>query len=265
MSEKKFAASKKRLKKARKEGDRIKVVEITTFFYFSALFCLLSYLAENTVFFADAVYSAPKDFHTNIMLLSLDSLVKLSCKTLLFFLLITYLLSLVSELIQLGFCIEWQGIKFKLSGLGIKQWWKKCFVSLEGSSNLIFLKVVFKMLVCVFALFSFYLRTFFQNIDFLFSLDPDLNWGEVFIILQKQFLVEIMFFILFLTSVIAYFAQQQRRKRLRMNLEELKKEVKEEEGDPHIRSMRRELHQQIIFSGLLSGIKKAKVLVVGTR
>lgn len=265
MSEKKFAPSQKKLNKAKKEGDRIKVLEISTSLLFACFFYLFQYLFENIKLFIDIIYSSSKDFHTNIMLLSLDTVFELSCKTFLLFLLITYLLALFSELMQLGFSIHWRGIKFSLSELGIRLWWKRNFINLEGGGNLIFLRVVLKMAVCFLVLSIIFIKVFYQNTNFLFSLDFNLNWQETFILIQKQFLFDTLLFVVLLTVVISYSAYSQRIKRLRMSLEEIKKEIKDDQGEPHIRALRKELYQQMIYSSLISGIKKAKLLVVGSK
>ncbi len=265
MSEKKFTPSKKRLNQAKKKGDRIKVIEINTCLQFFCFICLIPYLLENIEVFLDTIYSGPKDFHTNIMLLSLSTVLELNGKTILLFLLITYLLTLFAELMQLGFRISLQRIKFNLSELGVKHWWKRNFINFESSANLIFLKVVLKMLICFLFISLIFFKVFYQNANFLFSLDFNLNWEEVFIIIQKQFLIDILIFVILLTLVLFYSAYFQRKKRLRMSLEEIKKEIKEDQGEPYIRALRKELYQQILYSALLSGIKKAKVLVVGSK
>jgi flagellar biosynthesis protein FlhB len=54
-----------------------------------------------------------------------------------------------------------------------------------------------------------------------------------------------------------------RHLRLRMDIEELKVEIRESEGDPETKMMRRHLYQELTCQGIVQGIRRAKVLVVG--
>ena len=51
-------------------------------------------------------------------------------------------------------------------------------------------------------------------------------------------------------------------KDLMMSKEEIRKEHKEDEGDPHIRHMRRHMHQQLLAHGMVQKVPKADVVVV---
>jgi flagellar biosynthesis protein FlhB len=52
------------------------------------------------------------------------------------------------------------------------------------------------------------------------------------------------------------------RKQLRMDFEELKKELKEDEGDPHTKGQRKAMHQEVLLHGMIDNVKKAKVVLV---
>lgn len=56
--------------------------------------------------------------------------------------------------------------------------------------------------------------------------------------------------------------RHQRRMRLMMDAEELKREFRENEGDPELRGMRKQLHQELLLQDVVHGVRKAKVLVV---
>jgi flagellar biosynthesis protein FlhB len=51
-------------------------------------------------------------------------------------------------------------------------------------------------------------------------------------------------------------------KELMMSKYEVKKEYKEEEGDPHIRHQRRHLHQQILAQSMVQNVPRADVVIV---
>ena len=70
--------------------------------------------------------------------------------------------------------------------------------------------------------------------------------------------------ILFLLIGAADFFLQRRlyMKELMMSKYEVKKEYKEDEGDPHIRHSRRQLHQQILAQSMVRNVPRADVVVV---
>ena len=51
-------------------------------------------------------------------------------------------------------------------------------------------------------------------------------------------------------------------KELMMTKDEVKRESKEEEGDPHIRQARRHLHQQLLAQNIVQNVRQASVVVV---
>ena len=52
------------------------------------------------------------------------------------------------------------------------------------------------------------------------------------------------------------------RRRNRMSIDEVRREYKEMEGDPHIRGRRRQLHREVGTANMLQNVRKAKVVVV---
>jgi type III secretion protein U len=48
----------------------------------------------------------------------------------------------------------------------------------------------------------------------------------------------------------------------RMSIDEVRREHKETEGDPHVRGRRRQLHREANEAGMLAGVRKASVVVV---
>jgi len=59
-----------------------------------------------------------------------------------------------------------------------------------------------------------------------------------------------------------FFQRYQHKKELRMSKYEVKKEYKEEEGDPTYKFARRQLHQQIAMTDMIEGVKKADVVII---
>lgn len=57
------------------------------------------------------------------------------------------------------------------------------------------------------------------------------------------------------------FQRFQHLKELKMSKDEVKREYKEMEGDPHIKSKRKQLHHQLVMGGIEQQVKKATVVV----
>jgi type III secretion protein U len=64
-----------------------------------------------------------------------------------------------------------------------------------------------------------------------------------------------------IAAVDLWFQRRQHVKGLMMSKDEVKREYKEMEGDPHIKSKRKHLHQEMVMSDSTERVKKATVLV----
>jgi len=56
--------------------------------------------------------------------------------------------------------------------------------------------------------------------------------------------------------------KKQYLKGLKMSKYEVQKEYKEEEGDPHVKHMRKQLHEELLAEGMMENVPKAQVVVV---
>jgi type III secretion protein U len=64
-----------------------------------------------------------------------------------------------------------------------------------------------------------------------------------------------------LSAIDWWLARRQFRKQLMMSKEEIKKEYKESEGDPHVKGHRKQLHKEMVLGDAPAKTKKATVLV----
>ena len=72
--------------------------------------------------------------------------------------------------------------------------------------------------------------------------------------------------LLVLIAVVAYsIVRWKFFRELRMSLQELKDEFKEDEGDPHARAARKQEHRALLFSEVEKRVKSAKVVIVRRR
>jgi flagellar biosynthesis protein FlhB len=59
------------------------------------------------------------------------------------------------------------------------------------------------------------------------------------------------------------YVRRLRSRRLRMDIEELKEELKHNEGNPELRAMRKQLHEQILEMSAVAAVRRAKAVVIG--
>ena len=81
----------------------------------------------------------------------------------------------------------------------------------------------------------------------------------------SNLLFEVAKYTVFANIVIAFadfmFQRWQHNKQLMMTKDEVKQEYKEMEGDPTIKSKRKQLHQEMVMSNNMEGVRKSSVLV----
>lgn len=86
------------------------------------------------------------------------------------------------------------------------------------------------------------------------------------IVLMLRLVVEFLLLVLVLAAVaggVDFFWQQaQHLRRNRMSYQEMKDEVKDSEGDPHAKGMRRQKGQEIALNRMLQDVAKADVVIV---
>ena len=76
------------------------------------------------------------------------------------------------------------------------------------------------------------------------------------------FLIKVFICFIIIAFVDLAVQRWQYKKQLRMTKEEVKREYKEDEGDPLIKSMRKHLYQEMIMSDVKQAVKKSDVVVV---
>lgn len=92
----------------------------------------------------------------------------------------------------------------------------------------------------------------FAGIDGVFSiLNP----------IMKMFAINICFAYIVVAVADIFFQRSQHTKDLMMTKDEVKREFKEMEGDPHIKGERKHLHQELAMSDTVQSTKKASALV----
>lgn len=164
--------------------------------------------------------------------------------------------ALVSNLGQVGFMVSFKAAQPKLENLSPKKWVNKVF----SINNMVdFFKNIIKVLVLAFTVWGVmreHLPTLFampgSNVYALWEvmgsavLDLALTTAQVFCVIAAfDFL----------------FQKWHYNKKHMMDKDEVKREYKESEGDPQIKSKRKQLQQEMLAQNTLGNMRKAKVLV----
>ena len=161
--------------------------------------------------------------------------------------------ALCANLAQVGVMFSVQSALPKLDNVSPGKWFKKVF-SVKNAVE--FLKNIIKVTVLgvtVYVIFSDYLPR-------LFRIPQGDMWsllgsaaGDLVLTAAGVFCV--------IAAADWFFQKWQFNKQNMMSKDEVKREYKESEGDPLIKSKRKQLHQEMIAQNQMANVRKAKVLV----
>lgn len=164
--------------------------------------------------------------------------------------------ALISNLAQVGVLFSFQAAAPKLDNISPSKWFGKVF----AMKNLVeFLKNVIKVLVLGYAVWVV-VEDHMQN---LFAI-PNGNIGGMWTILGTAVsdLVFMAAEVFCGIAAIDYVYQKwQFNKQNMMSKEEVKREYKESEGDPHVKGKRKQLAKEMANENTVGNVRKAKVLV----
>lgn len=256
MSENKpFAPSKKKLRKARKEGNVKKSQLLTQAGALGAgIFSIYAFIRTTWVKQASLL----KYCFINSYLLPGSCIEEAAKSTLLVivcFLLITASVAVVIELRQVGFMFEVGILAPKADrfspGSGIKKIWTN--LSKFWWPCLQLLVVV----CCIFIL----LQSAHQDMLTWMFLENGLRLSVLATQIERFIFSSCIIFVCL--GIADYFLKSREFfKKQSMTFDEVKRENKESEGDPFIRSQRRALHEDLLSQDVIEQVKKAKVIVI---
>ena len=164
--------------------------------------------------------------------------------------------ALCANLAQVGVLFSIQSALPKMENLSPGKWFKQVF-SLKNAVE--FLKNILKVTVLgttVFIIFDDYLPRLFRipagNVGDMWSL-LGAAAGDLILTAAGIFCV--------IAAADWFFQKWQFNKQNMMTKDEVKREYKESEGDPLIKSKRKQLHQEMLAQNQIANVRKAKVLV----
>lgn len=254
MSEKPHKPSKKRIEEARKKGDIPRSPLLTGWASLTGgalgIICGATFVREDIISLIQISFDPASP---NMACLNLTGLIVV--KILAFVLLPAAFLAVVVELRQVGFnssvallapqfsrCDAAQGMK-RIGG-GVKK------------VPLMLLKVTLFLWIGI-ILFS-EIRDDLLTIGIVSLEDVQRLWAAK--LWRVIYAALILLFILSIVDLLV--ARHQFTKRNSMSVDEVRREYKEQEGDPHIKHRRKALHQSMIMQDVAGRVRRAKVIVV---
>lgn len=267
-SEKKLPPTAKKLREARKKGDVARSTEFSAALAVSAgIACLFIRRDEfsRLGLFLEKSFALPRDFHTNHMLLSAAEAGTVLLELVLPVVLTVGIAGFLAEAMQVGLHLNFQPLAPDLSKLGFFSGLKRMLdLSGEGAAGGLFSRWL-KSALCLLAFFLGCYVVFLRAGEHIYGWEFQ-NPSQVLLVVASalQSVAEVMLFLLLLLGGIDLGRQRMRRlKRLRMGVEEFRREMRETNGDPEIKAMRRQLQQELVLHRLADSVRKAKVVIIG--
>lgn len=163
----------------------------------------------------------------------------------------------IAHMAQVGMLFSMEAAMPSLEKLSPMQWVKKVF-SKKALAELIksILKTVLLALILKYAIL--------KNLDAL--LKAGMRSPEILLHVFSSIMLNIMMWCAVVFIIVAaldfLFQKHMHIKELMMSKDEVKNEYKEMDGDPHIKSQRKKMHQELANSTTASETRKASVLIV---
>lgn len=267
---KRFAATGRKLKRAREDGDVAKSRDLTAVVVLSVGFCWIYWglsPLERVLTNFKTRFSALQDFSTESMLLSAADALEVIGYVLVPALALVAISGLLVELFQAGFHFSLKPLAPKMSRLDIGENLKRILGIDEANESSLPTTLLFEL-----AKSSIQITVFtVLMVGVLLWAVPVLVVGavdEMHEVLKVGRYVSVRVGALLLLAVLLaaiadfYVVRRRRAQRLRMDAEEFKRELRESDGDPELRGMRKQLHQEAAFHGIVQNVRRAKVVVV---
>jgi type III secretion protein U len=259
-SEKTEQPTSKKLRDARKKGQVGKSQEVASTAVVLAVFAYIwvggQWILDNLLqlaAFPASLYSMEfLDALDEMLAMTLIVFIKLSLPLLI----LVVVAGAAANLLQIGFLFALEPAKPGLDKINPQKWFKKVF-SVKNAVELV--KSVLKI-VLLLVIIKHLMELSLHDLTMLPEARPD-DLLELLAGILKMFVLYCGAAFLVISAVDYFFQKRQHIKELKMTKDEVKREYKEMEGDPHIKGKRRQLHQELIVSNSLNAVRKSSVLV----
>lgn len=255
-------ATPRRLEKSREDGDIARSKELATFFVLmlgiGALWSLGGFIREGMVSVMESTMSFERElgFDSSIMLVHLASQGLSALLTLIPFFLIMLIVGLIAPALLGGWVMSAKSLEPKLSKLNPISGIKKM---LSMQTVIEFIKAIAKSLL-VGLIAVIFLKSHILEVMGIMHLPLDKGMPMMFRIIALG--CALMAFSLIVVAAIDIpFQLHSHSKKLKMSKDEIKREHKESEGDPHLKAKIRQQQQAISRSRMMSKVPQADVII----
>ncbi len=260
MSEKTEKPTPSKLRKAREEGQVAHSKDLTQTVLMAALMGYMLVDAPSIATRMGEMLVAPAhlmtmEFEAAVNVL-MQEMIRAFVALLLPFILIVVVVGLVVEMAQTGMLFAFKSLKPSGRKLNVVQNVKNMF----GQKGMVeFLKSNIKIVVLS-AVVYWMLASELPRLLTLPQAGVS-GVGFALVILLKSLLMQVT--LAYAVIAAADFAWQRHHyiKQQMMSIDEVRREYKEQEGDPHIKSERKQLHQQMLMEEAVGGARSASVLI----
>ena len=252
--------TQKRLREARKKGQVAKSREISSCANVIGIFLFLwifvrFYLEGFKSLIKLGEIASSKPFTEGFRLLTHGVIVQFT-KLVMPLVILAILLGVASNFFQIGLLFAFESIKPDLKKINPLSAAKRIF----SKKNLIeFIKSIVKIIFLVVLFYIVFKRSLPGLITLPYGgIAPALDITGA---LLKKLIVYTSIVFIVVAAADYFFQKFQHTKELMMTKEEVKQEYKEMEGDPLIKSKRRQLHQELVTTNMLENVRKSTVVV----
>lgn len=166
-----------------------------------------------------------------------------------------FILATLGNVLQIGFLFTTNQIKFDLNKINPFSGFKK----IVNKEKIIDLIINFLKFFLIFIIIILSIKNNFKNIYLLYGQELFNSWQIFFQILID--LIKMVSFVFLVMAFLDFFWQRYKlNKSLMMSKYEIKKEYKEQEGDPHIKGERRKIYEEMLEESQFR-IENATVLI----
>lgn len=260
MSDKTEQPTPKRLREAREKGDVPRSQDLAPALTVLALVIYFMAMGEDIFFqlqdMGNAVFSTVGMPFDQALGIAITGVGKASLGIVAPIVALVMAAALIGVLGQVGVLIAIKGAMPKMENISPAQWFKKIF-SIKNAVD--FLKNIIKVTVLGVTAWIV-LKDHLRELFLIPGGDIRLLWAAL-----GSTAKDLTLYVAGVFCVIAMldylFQRWQYNKQHMMSKDEVKREYKEMEGDPHIKGKRKQLHQEMISQNSLGNVRKAKVLV----
>jgi type III secretion protein U len=260
MSEKTEQPTAKKLREARERGEVAKSKDFTQTALIVAIFGYVVANGQSLVEQIGQLMLMPMSYYeldfAEVTGVLIEDILLAGVNILMPFLMIVIGVAIFAEVVQTGFLISFKAVMPSAKKLDVISNAK----NMVSKKNLVeFLKSLFKIAVLTWVIY-YLIKGSMPTLMYVPAYDIS-NFGQIFAQLLKVMIVYTGMAYTVMSLADLAWQRFQYTKQLMMSKDEVKQEYKGMEGDPHIKSQRKHLHQEMMENGSVQQAREASVLV----